>query len=69
MDDQKKQTIKVPMWLSIIILLLTIIVIAAAIYLQFFRYSMVAQSIRLGNNTSTALLLSPEIAFSVSKFL
>lgn len=66
-EQRNNQKAKTPGWVMFFAIVITLFVLAAVIYLQFFRYSLVGKSIDLGDTTSAALLLSPELAFSLAK--
>lgn len=66
-QDNKKAVVKVPLWCASLIGALVIAIIVAFLYLQFIRYSLVSQAIDLKDTTTSALLLSPEIATGLVK--
>ena len=43
-----------------------IVLISALLYLTYFRYTLVSKSIDLKDTTTSALLLSPEIAYGLA---
>ena len=56
-------------WAGMIALIIVVAIIFVILYLQFVRYMLVGQSLQLGDKTSTALLLSPEISMSIAALL
>jgi len=62
----KKST---PLWLTLLLLSITLVVILCIFYLNFIRYRLVAKSINQGNDTIGALLLSPEIFTGLSSLI
>lgn len=64
---QPKQIVRIPVWFASLMLLLTLAVLFAALYLQFTRYRLVARAIDMRDATTSALLLSPEIATGLVK--
>lgn len=61
-EENKKATIKVPFWCAVLTGSLVIMLIIAILYLQYVRYGLVSKAIDANDVTSSALLLSPEIA-------
>ena len=49
------------------IILIAVLVVLAAVYITLFRYALVGKSIDADNTMSTALLLSPELAYSFAR--
>jgi len=64
--DKKKST---PLWLTLLLLSITLVIILCIFYLNFYRYRLVAKSINQGNDTIGALLLSPEIFTGLSSLM
>ena len=64
-----KKEIKVPFWCAILGVILVVLLITAILYLQYVRYSLVAKAIDLKDTTTSALLLSPEIATGIVKLM
>ncbi len=60
---------KLPRWFVVLTMILTFLVIAAIIYLQFIRYYLVGVSINKSDLATSALLLSPEIATGISTII
>lgn len=67
--NNQRNVQKVPGWLTIGMMCGVLVIILIILYLQFVRYMLVGQSLQLGNNTSTALLLSPEISMGIATLL
>lgn len=61
-EANKKATIKVPFWCAVLTGSLVIMLVIAILYLQYVRYGLVSKAIDAKDVTSSALLLSPEIA-------
>ena len=55
-----------PNWVTVATMCVVFAIILIILYLQFVRYMLVGESLQLGNNLSTALLLSPEISMSIA---
>ena len=68
MNNQRNDQ-KVPRWLTVGMMSGVLAIILIILYLQFVRYMLVGQSLQLGNNTGTALLLSPEISMGIAALL
>jgi len=68
-DEQQKETIKVPTWLVMSLLSIFLAIAIVVLYLQFVRYALVGKSIDKGDVTSTAMLLSPEMAFGLAQLI
>jgi hypothetical protein len=66
-DDKKNKTVKVPVWLFVVILLAFLAITFAVLYLRFIRYMLVGESITNRDITSTALLLTPEITAGLAR--
>jgi hypothetical protein len=66
-EQRNNQKPKMPWYITIFTVIIVLLIVVAVIYLNFFRYSLVGKSIDLGDTTSAALLLSPELAFSLAK--
>ena len=60
---------QLPRWLTIGMMCGVFAIILIILYLQFVRYMLVGQSLQLGNNTGTALLLTPEISMGIATLL
>lgn len=68
-EEQNKKVVKVPGWFAISTLCIFFIVILIILYLTFIRYSLVSKSIDKSDVTTSALLLSPEIAAGLARFI
>ena len=68
-DDKKPVSRGRPMLITCIVMCLMVLLISGALYLTLFRYSLVGRSLNLSNNWGTAMLLSPEIALSISTLM
>ena len=69
MDASKKEnkTVKVPIWLFVLIIFAFFAIVCAVLYLRFIRYMLVGESITNRDITSTALLLTPEITAGLAR--
>lgn len=68
-DEQRKEVTKVPTWLVMSLLSIFLAIAIVVLYLQFVRYALVGKSIDKGDISSTAMLLSPEMAFGLAQLL
>ena len=68
-NNKKKQMVILPTWVTSIIMLLTVVLIAFVIYVQLVRYELVGEAIEAGDTTSTAMLMSPELSIGISTII
>lgn len=66
-NEQRRNN--VPNWVTVAAMCVVLAIILIVLYLQFVRYMLVGESLQLGNNISTALLLSPEISMSIASLI
>lgn len=69
MEEENMNKQKIPTWVLVAGVLITIILLLAIVYLTFIRYKLVGFSIEKGDSTTSALLLSPEIAAGLARIL
>jgi len=65
--QEEKETVTLPSWLIMSMMCIFLAIIIVVLYLQFIRYALVARAIDKGDNTSTALLLTPEISMGIAR--
>jgi hypothetical protein len=68
-EQNQTETYKIPGWAASAGLLIAVITLLVFLYITMFRYSLVGKAIDMGDTTSSALLLTPEIATGISTLL
>ena len=68
-QDKNKKTIKIPGWAAVGGVCLFFIIVLIILYLTFVRYNLLAKSINHSDVTTSAMLLSPEIAFGLAQLI
>lgn len=68
-EQYQTETYKIPGWAASAGLCVAVLTLLVFLYITVFRYSLVGKAITMGDTTSSALLLTPEIASGVSTLL
>jgi len=68
-DKEEEKPVMMPSWFMLSMLCIFIAVVIVVLYLQLVRYALVARSIDKGAATTSALLLTPEIAMSIASLI
>ena len=68
-EEQNKKIVKIPGWMALSTLCVFFIIALFILYLTFIRYNLVSKSIDKSDVTTSALLLSPEIAAGLARFI
>jgi hypothetical protein len=67
--EEDKRKVKIPGWAFLLTMTVVILLIIAALYINIFRYYLVGYSIDHNNLATSAMLLSPEIAWGLATII
>jgi hypothetical protein len=65
-EQQDKQVCVTVPWRKLVGVAIFIVLLLIIVYLMYMRYSLVSDSIRHSDSSTSVLLLSPEIAYGLS---
>ena len=68
-EQQKMKSYKVPGWAAFSGFIVVSLVLIIFLYITIFRYILVDRAIKIGDKTSAALLLTPELTTGISTLL